>query len=322
MDKCLVYGCPTKVADNDPTVKYYYFPKHPVLAQQWLNSCCIWNAEEIDLDSVKICSLHFDESSYTTDYETIDYVHYDRVLKYDALPTQYLPQPIVYRVTTIEDESFREQHYETTSVIIENTQIQPAEEIEETILKYEGLQTVAIQNEEEQIEEDIVEEKYKKIKSYNQLDEIKKRNDKMQRDLIKLERVVNNLKIRLRAKKEECNKQNVEYNKLLKTLSSLELKSMSVSEQKNLLSKVFSESQIKILSGKKKIYWSHDDMAIGYTIRHMSSKRCYMYLTKKLNIPLPGLSSIKRWQAMKKNELSVEEKESDEFKKEYSEEMN
>lgn len=51
MDKCLVYGCPTKVADNDPTVKYYYFPKHPVLAQQWLNSCCIWNAEEIDLDS-------------------------------------------------------------------------------------------------------------------------------------------------------------------------------------------------------------------------------------------------------------------------------
>ncbi|GJQ74520.1 hypothetical protein Trydic_g21387 [Trypoxylus dichotomus] len=307
MDKCLVYGCPTNISENDPSIKYYYFPKHPVIAQQWLNCCCMWNPEEVDLDTAKICSIHFDESCYSTDYETIDYVHYERVLKYDALPTQYLPQQtIIYRVTTIEEENLPEQHYETTGVIIQNTQV-PQGEIEVNTIRYEELQSVPVQTEDiddTQIEEDIiVDPKYKNVKSYNQLEEIRKKNDKMQRELEKLERVVNNLKIRLRTKKDEYNKQNVEYNKLLKTLSNLELRSLPISEQKRLLSKVFSESQIKILSGKKKIYWSHDDMAIAYTIRHMSSKRCYIYLTKNLNIPLPGLSSIKRWQALKKSEL-------------------
>lgn len=325
MDKCLVYGCPNSIADTNSSIQLYHFPKHPVIAQQWLNSCCVWNSEEIDLNLAKICAIHFDEASYTSAYEMVDYARYERILKDDAIPTLDLPQQtIVYRVAHIEEVNFPDQHYEASGVIMQNTSNLLTEQVEDCCVKYEELQSVPIQNGSRIVEmkgNEGVDEKYLNIDAY-QLEAIKVKNDKLKKELVKLERNVANLKKRLCQRRDESQKQYVEYNKLLKILSQLELKSLSIGEQKSLLSKVFSESQIKILSGKKKIYWSHDDMAIGYTIRHMSNKRCYIYLSKKLNIPLPGLSSIKRWQALKKNESVTEEKAREGYKKEYSDEIN
>lgn len=71
----------------------------------------------------------------------------------------------------------------------------------------------------------------------------------------------------------------------------------SRSQKKNLLTKVFSNAQIGILMNKKKVLWSDDDLAMAFTLRHMSNKECYLYLKETLNIPLPALSCVQKWAA-------------------------
>lgn len=70
-------------------------------------------------------------------------------------------------------------------------------------------------------------------------------------------------------------------------------------EQGNLLTQVFSESQINVLLNKEKVYWSHDDMAMAFTLRQMANRETYLYLKKMLNVPLPSLSSVQKWAASK-----------------------
>lgn len=66
MDKCLVYGCPNSIADTNSSIQLYHFPKHPVIAQQWLNSCCVWNSEEIDLNLGRYQLILFKYSNNTS----------------------------------------------------------------------------------------------------------------------------------------------------------------------------------------------------------------------------------------------------------------
>lgn len=71
------------------------------------------------------------------------------------------------------------------------------------------------------------------------------------------------------------------------------------SDGRNLLSKVFSNAQINVLSGEDKVTWTDDDMAMAFSLRQLSSKECYLYLKNILNIPLPSLSCVQRWAASK-----------------------
>lgn len=64
---------------------------------------------------------------------------------------------------------------------------------------------------------------------------------------------------------------------------------------KDLLSKVLTPCQIKLLSGNKKTNWSKDDLSIACTIRYLSNRHFYNYLTGQLNFPLPADSSIRRF---------------------------
>ncbi|XP_063916360.1 THAP domain-containing protein 1-like isoform X2 [Zophobas morio] len=68
----------------------------------------------------------------------------------------------------------------------------------------------------------------------------------------------------------------------------------------NLLCRVFSQAQINMLLGKKKVVWSYDDMAMAFTLRHVGNKECYLYLKDTLNLPLPALSAVQRWVASNK----------------------
>lgn len=62
-----------------------------------------------------------------------------------------------------------------------------------------------------------------------------------------------------------------------------------------ILRKILSENQIKLLLGKrKKVIWNEEEMAVAFTLRYYS-KKSYIYLREKLNYPLPGLSSLRRW---------------------------
>lgn len=137
-------------------------------------------------------------------------------------------------------------------------------------------------------------------------EKLKQENVALQKRVDCLKSEIDALRDTLNETREKYRVVDNDYNAMQKKYCSLQVSALSMQQQKSLLAKVFSESQIKILSGKKKIYWSNDDMAMAYTIRHLSNKRCYAYLTKNLNIPLPALSSIKRWATIKKHDCKVE----------------
>lgn len=75
------------------------------------------------------------------------------------------------------------------------------------------------------------------------------------------------------------------------------VKSKYVKNKKNVVRNVFSDAQINLLLGKEKVVWSDDDLAKAFTLRHIGSKECYLYLKNKLNMPLPALACVQKWAA-------------------------
>ncbi|XP_008199105.1 uncharacterized protein LOC103314533 isoform X1 [Tribolium castaneum] len=285
---CIVWGCSNNsIVTADPSVHYYVFPKHPVIAQQWVQACG-WPPDQIDPNNAQICSLHFDENSYTTEVKMIDYITcYTKVLKFDAVPTLYLPTQ--------------------TEVVIKDPQKELGEMIVFTVPATAEQENVTTGGGSKEYTELIVQkasvevdmEKYKHIATKEQLATLENCNKTIREKVARLENSLKHLRSVYNTQVETYKKKDLELSNLHHEYLKTKRSYLTLHEQKVLLSKVFSESQIKILSGKKKIYWSDDDMAVGYTIRHLSNKRCYMYLTKKLNIPLPAVSSIKRWMTLK-----------------------
>ncbi|KAF5273438.1 hypothetical protein FQA39_LY07455 [Lamprigera yunnana] len=299
MNSCAVYGCPNSSTNEDPTIQYYYFPKHPLITQQWITSC--WRPDPIDVGTAQICSLHFDSSCYISEYK-MDYLgNYTKILKYDSVPTLYLPSS---QSSNIMKCSNQVDFPISTNKIISNDI--------KNISLYE-ISNPPVPSNSVTIISSVDDSKYKHIINRQQLEEIKKTNTILKQKCEDLRMAIHekNQQVIEEEGAIRCIKEEVI--KLSKINNALQLSSLSLSDQKIILGKVFSESQIKILSGKKKIYWSNDDMAIGYTIRHLSNKRCYMYLSKNLNIPLPALSSIKRWSTLKKNEFKKDTKNDSEF---------
>jgi len=61
------------------------------------------------------------------------------------------------------------------------------------------------------------------------------------------------------------------------------------------LSGVISQNQLDIILKKKKaVHWSTDDISKAFALRYFGV-RGYTFLREKLNYPLPGLSSLRRW---------------------------
>ncbi|KAB0802448.1 hypothetical protein PPYR_04634 [Photinus pyralis] len=300
MNSCVVYGCTSNTSTADSRVQYYYFPKHPLVAQQWLAAC--WQPEPIDIANAQICSIHFDSSCFSTEYK-MDYLgNYTKVLKFDAIPNLYLPntqQSIILKTADDPVSTDRINSGDIKDIMVFELQTVPL-----PVNNFVTLTTNQIADgcSTSQVLAD--NEKYKHVTNKTQLEHIKNANLILKRNCEEYQMVINQLKEKINRRREEVKLVNEEIRKISRHLDAARINNLSVAEQRNILSKVFSESQIKILSGKKKIYWSNDDMAMGYTIRQISNKRCYFYLSKKLNFPLPALSSIKRWSTLKKSELN------------------
>lgn len=73
----------------------------------------------------------------------------------------------------------------------------------------------------------------------------------------------------------------------------------TMNPDESLIYKMFSQAQINFLLAKKKVVWSHDDMARAFTLRQAGNKELYLYLKDTLNMPLPSLSSVQKWAAAK-----------------------
>lgn len=57
------------------------------------------------------------------------------------------------------------------------------------------------------------------------------------------------------------------------------------------IEKLFTKNQLKLLSGKKKVFWTPAEIANAITLRYLSI-RAYNYVRTTMKIPLPGNVSI------------------------------
>lgn len=136
---------------------------------------------------------------------------------------------------------------------------------------------------------------YAKIKTFSDLDKLRKTNETLERKIAQFKKKIGFLKASLPLQVQEHNASYIELAKLNKEYARIKRSMLSISDQKRLLAKVFSPAQIKLLSGRRKINWSDDDMAVAYTITHLSNRTCYNFLKDKFGIPLPASSTIDRW---------------------------
>ncbi|KAI4458418.1 thap domain-containing protein 9 [Holotrichia oblita] len=121
---------------------------------------------------------------------------------------------------------------------------------------------------------------------------LESRLSKLKQQQLQLTKELNVYNKNLKAKKKK-------YSALKAKVERLKSGSFILQKDKSLLSKVFSDAQIKILLGKDKVVWNNDDLAMAFSLRQMSSRECYLYLKRFLNYPLPALSCVQRWAASK-----------------------
>jgi len=78
--------------------------------------------------------------------------------------------------------------------------------------------------------------------------------------------------------------------------SRIEKLNLKLDQQKEMVEKVFNETQIRILEGKYEdyVHWNEKDMGKFIAI-YSISKRAYFHLQKRWNYPLPSESTLKRW---------------------------
>lgn len=103
----------------------------------------------------------------------------------------------------------------------------------------------------------------------------------------------------LKSQFDKLNKRTTENNKrieeLKKVLREKQDKQLNHGKVQQILEKCFTKNQVKlILKRNRRAPWTTEEILQALTIRHFS-KRCYIYLQKKLHFPLPGLSTIQRW---------------------------
>lgn len=144
---------------------------------------------------------------------------------------------------------------------------------------------------------------------YETLKTLTDNNIKLRREVQNLEEVVKFMRNTVKNEQKMYESVNTNFKNLKKRLHMLKNQrfyNLSLTEQTSILKKVFSPMQIRLLMGKKKVtYWNDDEMSVAYTIRHLSNRRFYIYLTKTLQIPLPAMSSFRRWATLQTNNKNV-----------------
>lgn len=228
MLKCSVLTCTNRLSKYDNLLQFYNFPVDLQLKNIWFSRCGTKSRNNIDSNSLKICSEHF----MPDDFEEHFSDDYKKLLKYNAVPSRNIPG-----TNTIPSYNVIKDHVDMSEIL---------------------------QNKLKQLKKeksDLV----KKMKVYEQNSKIKKKNC-----------------VTLRNK-----------------IDKLRSNSSIFSSDRSLLSKVFSNAQIKILMGKRKVTWSDNDLAMAFSLRQMSSRDCYLYLKRFLNLPLPALSCVQKWASAK-----------------------
>ncbi|XP_067129670.1 uncharacterized protein [Centruroides vittatus] len=259
--RCAVYGCNNNllaIKAKGENVTFHVFPRQKDLISKSIGSEWInrWKSgDKFNPDTSRICSVHFVQSDY------------ERDLQNELLG---LLVRKILKKTAIPTLNLPDRMNPTVTERERRSSKRKQKEEVNDLLTNNGNNSNNLQDEYH------YEIKYKKLlEEYNVL---KSEYEKLKEDYKKRIKVSNDL---LRYYK----RRNI-YRPNLRKSSQITT---------DLLTQVFTKSQISLLSKKKKrVNWNTEDMSIALTLRYYS-KKCYLYLKNKLHYPLPCVSSLKKW---------------------------
>lgn len=246
---CSIPNCQNAKYNINPEIMYHLFPiGNDDVIQKWIEACSPL-PKTFNLESARVCSIHFDKKSFIND---------NGLLQHRAYPTLHLPYLI-----------------------------NGSHSVKENLCS-ESLDNVSYK------EDTAIVDKNKKKVFVNKIEQ--KRGPNYYKTLIrKLEHKINSSTRELSSLENKINK--LKYN--------LKRKNNVTVRGEQILKKVFSPNQIKVLNGKKKARWTDDEFIVGYTLLNLSNIQCYNYITQVLNIPLPGRSTVQTWLRQKSKPETV-----------------
>lgn len=121
-------------------------------------------------------------------------------------------------------------------------------------------------------------------------EQIEKLNKKVAANNVEIKNLTENLE-------KEVATKNVEIEKLTKKVQVSEQAGQKQCNNgiRTVLSKRFSEAQIRmLLNNTNKVHWTDEDYRKASTLRDINL-RAYEYMRVNMNYPLPGLSSLRKW---------------------------
>ncbi|KAF2903773.1 hypothetical protein ILUMI_02400 [Ignelater luminosus] len=251
---------------------YHRFPKNKSVRDIWLQKCGRggkWNWE-----SCFICSVHFRNDDYVRDLQAeLLGIARRKLLNENAVPSLFLPNEHVKEEDKSdgEEERLRKKYVQE---ILSNTHTTAASKDNEVIVTETKTGNQAT--------------------TYLELIRLQSNNMEKMREKLELENK------NLRQELENKNSLLMQYEKgiaKLKKEQEKEIKRSVEAEVKRILAQCFTESQINILlNNKKSSHWTDEDISRAF-ILYCYSKRAYEYLRNNLNIPLPSISSLQRWES-------------------------
>ena len=266
---CAVAGCSNwrNKPGLEKTISFHRFPKDESLCKAWIVRCA--RKDKINLSNATVCSEHFDESCFVRDLRNeLLSLPTRRILHEHALPTRRLPckkSPV--KSPGRERRAMKRQ----SKTLIEDLLTDDGAAAEEVI--------VAVQETEpnscSQCRQLLIDNEELKTECNSLRQKIKQLQDKHARDT----KMFNN---------------RIAYWR--KISKSGESKCTNSKQQlaRNIAG-IFSSGQIRCLQrGKKYVQWTKEDILHALELRTVSRK-AYTFLRNTRRVPLPSLSTLKRW---------------------------
>lgn len=284
---CAVATCKNahyKTKSRVPPVTYYSFPKDPALRNTWVWKC--GRADQFNPNTSRICSDHFAEEQFQLDIEAqlMGYTRH-RKLIVGAIPTLKLGK----NPTPPKKRDLVTQRRERLASRVAREDVRRA--LEQEIFPMTATDLPSVEDTPSETEPPaLICSTCANLSVGTFIDANKtllSENTSLKTENEALKIVITNLNEELRAKKQE-----------LENARNLNCQIEGLKHENNkltqILSSMFSPSQLEVLKGKKKVHWKAEDIKKAFSLRYLS-KRAYLFIKTDFKIPLPAVQTLQKW---------------------------
>lgn len=301
--RCTVATCHNSAQKTTGSgIIYHSFPKNASIRAIWVQRCKRegkWNP-----DSCSVCSTHFKESDYQRDLKSeLLNIPIKKRLKADAVPSVNLPQSSSVsnsnmqkkKYQLLEDRKHRLERRSRkravsellatdtstlTSFSSENPACSNIKGVDEPETPPNPVDNNMANRKEDFVEKEML---------LREIEQLKEENRKLKIETAKLKNVQSSLKRKI--KNRTVRELKTDSHQAFPTSTT----DFTVEKVFKIVSPTLTRTQVeKIVLRKKKIVWKTEDISRALTLRYLG-KRSYLYLRDMLQMPLPALSTLRRW---------------------------